>query len=430
MKAAPTTAEIAEEKSASAGILDRFARRTFLAILAKFRGPALELHFPEGGSQVFGNRSPEDPPVDLQIHQPRFFRRILFHGEIGFGEAYTEGLWSTNDLPGVIRCLIENLEQIPGMSGSKSRASAFHLLRILNRFAHWTRRNTRSNSRRNIREHYDLSNEFYALWLDESLTYSSAFFHGDEPLHAAQQNKYDRLCRKLDLHPGMSVLEIGCGWGGFSLYAARHYKVQVTAVTISKAQFDKTYERVREEGLQDWIEVRLADYRELQGCYDAIVSIEMLEAVGHEFLRGYFDQCHRLLKKNGRLGLQVIVCPDSRYEQMRRSVDWIKKHVFPGGQLPSIKAIVDSLHATGDLYLQHLENFGLHYARTLHLWRTRFNEHRKTVTDMGFDEVFMRKWNYYLAYCEAAFVSRNINVTQLVLARPNNGTFTVERFLS
>jgi cyclopropane-fatty-acyl-phospholipid synthase len=430
MKAAPTTIRSSGVETARSGLFDRLARRAVLAMLANFRGEALMLHFPEGTKATFGRIDPHRETVSVHIHTPRFFRHILLQGEIGFGESYMRGEWSTDDLPGVIRCLIDNLEQIPGMSGSKRKSAAFHLLRAVNRFAHWSRRNTRRNSRRNIREHYDLSNDFYALWLDESLTYSSALFQGKESLQSAQENKYDRLCRKLDLKPGMRVLEIGCGWGGFSLHAARNFGVQVTAVTISDAQWQKASERVAAAGLGERVDVRLADYRELEGQYDAIVSIEMLEAVGHEFLRGYFDQCHRLLKKEGRLGLQVIVCPDCRYEQMRRSVDWIKKHIFPGGQLPSIKALLDSIHATGDLYLHHLENFGLHYARTLQLWRERFNEHRKSLTEMGFDEVFVRKWNYYLAYCEAAFASRNINVAQLVLTRPNNTAFGLERFLS
>ena len=429
MKAAPTTMRTTGAETGRTGLVDRLARRAVLAMLANFRGEAPALHFPEGTRATFGKTEPAKEPVSVRVHSPRFFRHILLQGEIGFGETYMRGEWSTDDLPGVIRCLIDNLEQIPGMSGSNTKSAAFNLMRAVNRFAHWSRRNTRRNSRRNIREHYDLSNDFYALWLDESMTYSSAFFQGEESLQSAQENKYNRLCRKLDLRPGMRVLEIGCGWGGFSIYAARNFGVRVTAVTISDAQWQKATERVAAAGLQERIDVRLADYRELEGQYDAIVSIEMLEAVGHEFLRGYFDQCHRLLKKEGRLGLQVIICPDSRYEQMRRSVDWIKKHIFPGGQLPSIKALVDSIHATGDLYLHHLENFGLHYARTLRLWRERFNEHRKALGEMGFDEGFVRKWNYYLAYCEAAFASRNINVTQLVLARPNNATFDPEGFL-
>jgi cyclopropane-fatty-acyl-phospholipid synthase len=224
----------------------------------------------------------------------------------------------------------------------------------------------------------------------------------------------------------MQVLEIGCGWGGFSIYAATHFGVKMTAITISEEQHKKARARVIEEGLQDSVEVLLCDYRDVRGQFDAIASIEMLEAVGHQFLKDYFAQCHHLLKPTGRVGLQVIVCPDSRYDAMRKSVDWIKKHIFPGGQLPSIKALIDSVNATGDLTLQHLESFGMHYAKTLRIWRERFNEKREAVMALGFDETFLRKWNYYLAYCEAAFASRNINVSQLILSRPNNTDFVLE----
>jgi len=313
------------------------------------------------------------------------------------------------------------------MSGSRSQALLFNSLKALNHFAHWRCRNTRHNSRRNSRKHYDLGNDFYSLWLDDTLTYSSAWFEGADSLEQAQENKYRRLCQKLRLGPGMRVLEIGCGWGGFAIHAARHFGVQVTAITISPAQHAKAVERVRAAGLEDRVEVLLRDYREVRGQFDAIASIEMLEAVGHAFLRTYFAQCHRLLKPTGRVGLQVIICPDSRYDAMRRSADWIKKHIFPGGQLPSIKALVDSACSTGDLYLQHLENFGLHYARTLNLWRERFNLQSRAVMALGFDERFLRKWNYYLAYCEAAFATRNINVAQMILSRPNNTAFALEQ---
>ena len=414
------------EDSTGPGFGERMARRVVLSMLERFDHDPIHLDLPDGTALTVGNPLSGKEPALLQIHNHAFFSRVLLHGEIGFGEAYMEGHWSTPDLPGLISALIMNLEHIPGMSGSRASAIAFNCLRGFNWLAHWRRRNTRHNSARNIREHYDLSNDFYALWLDETLTYSSAWFKGDEPLESAQEHKYQRLCERLRLAPGMRVLEIGCGWGGFSIHAARHFGVHMTAITISQAQFDRATERVREQGLEDKVEVLLCDYRDVQGSFDAIVSIEMLEAVGHEFLKTFFDQCHRVLKPEGRLGLQVIVCPDSRYDAMRRSADWIKKYIFPGGQLPSIKALVDSANATGDLYLHYLENFGLHYARTLQLWRDKFNHRREAVLSMGFDERFVRKWNYYLAYCEAAFATRNINVTQMVLSRPNNTAFVIE----
>lgn len=407
-------------------LIDRIAHKCVTSILLRFDRSPILLQLWDGSSMRIGSSAPELPLANLQITQPAFFKKVLYGGEVGFGEAYVEGLWRTDNLPLLLQHLIDNLEHIPDMSGAKTKAMAFNLLRGLSALAHWQRRNTRRNSKRNIREHYDLSNDFYSLWLDKTLTYSSAWFEGQDSLEEAQEKKYDRLCQKLRLQPGMRVLEIGCGWGGFSLHAAQRYGVHVTAITISEAQQVKALERVHAAGLQDQIDIRLCDYRDIQGQFDAIASIEMLEAVGHQFLKSYFDRCHQLLKPTGRLGIQVIVCPDSRYEIMRRSADWIKKHIFPGGQLPSIKALIDSANETGDLYLQHLENFGLHYAKTLQIWREKFNAQSEAVRELGFDETFMRKWNYYLAYCEAAFTTRNINVSQLILSRPNNTAFAIE----
>lgn len=406
--------------------IDQACERLARGLLERFDRSPMEVTFPDGRTECYGKTGSGAEPARLQIHHPRLFRRVLKHGEIGLGEGYMDGDWSTPDLTRLLSAFIDNLHQVPGMAGGRRRRLSFHALKWVNRIGHWKRRNNRENSRRNIRDHYDLSNEFYALWLDESLTYSSAWFEGPESLRKAQENKYDRLCRKLGLTKGMRVLEIGCGWGGFALHAAHNYGVSVTAITLSEAQHAGALERVRNAGLEDRVEVLLCDYRDVRGSFDAIVSIEMLEAVGHSFLKAFFGQCHRLLGPEGRLGLQVIVCPDCRYEAMRHSVDWIKKHIFPGGQLPSVKALVDSTCATGDLYLQHLESFGMHYARTLSLWRERFNRQREAVLSMGFDERFLRKWNYYLSYCEAAFATRNINVAQMILARPNNTGFVPE----
>jgi len=424
-----TAQDLSQEKPVSeptGSWIDRASRRCIFSFLETMEGPPFRMILPDGSERTFGRMQEAVTPAEIHVHQVGFFRRLLLHGEIGFGEGYMAGDWTTSDLPKLISTLIGNLEAIPEMSGSRRRSITYNLLKWVNLFAHWRRRNTRTNSRRNIEAHYDLSNDFYSLWLDETLTYSSAWFNGEESLEAAQANKYQRLCEKLHLRPGMRVLEIGCGWGGFSLHAAKHFGVHMTAITISKAQFEKATQRVREEGLEGQISVLLCDYREVEGRFDAIVSIEMLEAVGHDFLKTFFGQCHQLLEPEGRVGLQVIVCPDSRYEAMRRTVDWIKKHIFPGGQLPSIKALVDSVNATGDLYLQHLENFGYHYARTLRLWRERFNNQQQSIRSLGFDETFFRKWNYYLAYCEAAFASRNINVSQMIFTRPNNTSFALE----
>ncbi|MCC5835809.1 MAG: class I SAM-dependent methyltransferase [Opitutales bacterium] len=403
----------------------RLLQTLFLKLLGRFNKGELTVILPDGQRHCFG--SGPEPKGLLKIHNKAFFRQVLFYGEIGFGESYMAGDWSSPDVTKVLHCFIANLETVPGMSGSEKRFSLFNFLDVANRAYHWLRRNTRRNSRRNIQAHYDLSNEFYRLWLDPTWTYSSAYFERpDQELADAQQSKYRKLARSLGLRPGMEVLEIGCGWGGFALLAAREFGVKLTCVTLSEEQLKLSRERIAAAGLQDRVEVRLQDYREIKGQFDAIVSIEMLEAVGHHFLHDYFQQCHRLLKPTGRLGLQVILCPDSRYDAMRKSVDWIKRHIFPGGQLPSYSAIQHAVQSTGDLFLQGFDSFGNHYAQTLKIWRKHFNERLDSVYQLGFDETFARKWDYYLAYCEAAFASHNITVSQMVFSRPNNREFLME----
>jgi cyclopropane-fatty-acyl-phospholipid synthase len=400
-------------------------RSLVLRLLQRFTEGSLEMVFPEGTSRVFGN--PQGPiGAVIHIKEEAFFRRVILHGEIGFGEAFVDGDWDTPDIAAVVRWMLANTQHLPGMAASGKRSVFWNLLAFANRVRHWANRNTRTNARCNIAAHYDLSNDFYGLWLDGGMAYSSALFnHPHQDLHAAQQNKFRRLAEKMGIRPGQQVLEIGCGWGGMALFLAQEYGAHVTAVTLSEAQLEKTRQRVAELGLQQRIEVRLQDYRDLSGQFDHIVSIEMLEAVGHRFLKTFFDRCHRLLKNTGSLGIQVILSPDSRYKGDRKTPDWIQKHVFPGGHLPSLAAIQQSINATGDLDLLHLESFGLHYAETLRRWRTRFNEEFTKARKLGFDETFRRKWNYYLSYCEAAFDMRNINVAQLVYSRPNNTRFAL-----
>lgn len=411
--------------SQSIDLRTRVLRSLFFKLLRRFNKASLTVVLPDGQQFKFG--SGIGPEGLMKIQNNDFYRKILFYGEIGFGESFMDGDWTSPDVPAVLQCFIANLESIPGMSGSRKRLSFFNLLDGANKLYHWLRRNSVRNSRRNIQAHYDLSNEFYELWLDPTWTYSSAYFErpGQE-LAEAQQNKYRKLARSLGLRPGMRVLEIGCGWGGFALLAAREFGVQLTCVTLSEEQLKLARERVRKAGLENRIEIRLQDYRTIEGQFDAIVSIEMLEAVGHQYLRDYFRQCHRLLSPEGRLGLQVILCPDNRYDTMRKSVDWIKRHIFPGGQLPSYAAIQKAVQSTGDLFLQGFDSFGNHYAQTLKIWRERFNEHLEAVHKLGFDETFVRKWNYYLAYCEAAFATHNITVSQMVFSRPNNQGFLLE----
>ncbi|HEU4716889.1 MAG TPA: cyclopropane-fatty-acyl-phospholipid synthase family protein, partial [Bacteroidia bacterium] len=293
-----------------------------------------------------------------------------------------------------------------------------------NRIFHVRRSNSTSVARKNIREHYDLSNDFFALWLDPTMTYSSALFENENmPLQEAQQAKYRRLSEMMKLKPEHHVLEIGSGWGGNAIFMAKNYGCRVTSITISEEQQKLAMERVEAAGLSDRVKIVLEDYRQMEGQFDRIVSVEMLEAVGAQFYDVYFRQVQRLLKKDGVVALQVITCPDSRFEELRRGVDWIQKHIFPGSLLPSVAALNRAVNNTGDLTLVDLKDMGQHYARTLSEWRGNFNRVKEKVIALGFDERFICKWNYYLCYCEAAFAMRNINVMQMIYTRPNNLTW-------
>jgi len=382
----------------------------------------LRVRLPDGAERVFGGLG-ESPSAEIRVRDEAFFRACVLGGPVGFGEAFMDGLWETDDLVGVIAWFIRNADESTVLEGSGRTDRRIGLLGLAHRAAHLLRPNSRRTSRRNIADHYDLSNEFFKLWLDPTMTYSCAYW--DRPgadLEAAQVRKYDVLCRKLRLQPSDHVLEIGSGWGGFSIYAARTYGCRVTTVTISQAQHDEAAARITAAGLADKIDLRLMDYRDIRGQFDKIASIEMLEAVGDRFLEPYFAQCHRLLKRRGLIGLQYITCPDAQYEVLRRGVDFIQRHVFPGSLLLSIGRINRALEATGDLLLHDLDDMGPYYARTLNVWRENFHRALDAVRAQGFDERFIRKWDYYLAYCEAGFATRHISVVQAVYTRANNDT--------
>ncbi|MEI7864312.1 MAG: cyclopropane-fatty-acyl-phospholipid synthase family protein [Chthoniobacterales bacterium] len=382
----------------------------------------LRVVLPDGGEKVFGGLGAE-PKAALRVLDPDFFRACILRGPVGFGEAYMDGMWETDDLVGVIAWFIRNADESTVLEGSGRTDARIGLMNLAHRLAHKLRPNSRRTSRRNIAEHYDLSNEFFKLWLDPTMTYSSAYWdHPDATLEEAQIRKYDVLCRKLRLQPSDHVLEIGSGWGGFSMHAVRHFGCRVTTVTISQAQFDEAKARIAAAGLADKIDLRLTDYRELRGHFDKIASIEMLEAVGHKYLEPYFAQCHRLLKRKGLLGLQYITCPDAQYEVLRRGVDFIQRHIFPGSLLNSIGRVNEALNRSGDLFLHDLEDMGPYYAKTLHVWRDNFHAELDQVRAQGFDESFLRKWDYYLAYCEAGFATRHISVVQAIYTRANNET--------
>jgi cyclopropane-fatty-acyl-phospholipid synthase len=401
-------------------VLGAFAELPLGRLVLELPGrPALVLGAPDAPA---GGLAPGVAGTALiRIRRPAFFRKCLLQGDIGFAEAFIDGDWETPDLTAVIAWFVLNHRHSPTMSGARSSALLLNLLRGFNRLGHLLRPNNRAMARRNIAEHYDLSNDFFALWLDESMMYSSARWPRPEAsLAEAQAAKNEALCRHLRLQPADRVLEIGTGWGGWSLYAARTYGCHVTTLTLSRQQHDLAVRRIVAAGLADLVEVRLQDYRDVTGRFDKIASIEMLEAVGHRYLPDFTTACNRLLEPDGLLALQFITVPDHRYPALRAGVDFIQKHIFPGSLLLSTNRLNALLSRHGGFVLHALEDMGRDYARTLRLWRETFTARLGEVRALGFDDRFIRKWHYYLSYCEAAFALRHISVVQTLHTRPNN----------
>ncbi len=410
-------------REATTHLTQGFAERMVIRLLKTMPCGGLRMDYPDGRVRHFGKPG---APVTARVYlrnDLEFFKRCAFYGNIGMGEAYTDGLWDTDDIAAVIAWFIENVHALQGASTSSAQLRGVNLLRIINWFRHLRRENTVATSRRNIAEHYDLGNGFYQLWLDPSMTYSSARFdHVDQSLEDAQRGKYDALSQKLKLSASDHVLEIGCGWGGFAIHAASNYGCRVTGLTISEAQAAYARSRVKQMGLQDKIEIRIQDYRHVTGSFDKIASIEMLEAVGDKYHESFFAKCAEVLTPEGLLGVQMITVPDISYRSLKNNVDWIQKHIFPGSLLLSVGRINDVLLKTGNLFMYHLEDLGADYARTLSTWFEQFNRVLPEIRAIGFDESFIRSWNYYLKYCEAAFATRNISVVQAIYTRPNNAS--------
>lgn len=363
----------------------------------------------------FGTDDGGVPTVEICVEDYRFYRALALKGTLGAAEAYLNGWWNCEDLVGLFRLLTTNSDVLGSVDSMIAR-----LVRGLSTCAHFFRRNTLRGSRRNIAAHYDLGEEFYSLFLDETMTYSAGvFLNPHSTLADSSREKYDRVCRKMRLAPQHHILEIGTGWGGFALHAAQQYGCRVTTTTISRRQYEYTRDRVRQAGLEGRITVLSDDYRNLTGVYDHLVSVEMIEAVGHQYLDRFFGQCSRLLRRDGLMLLQAITIPDHRFDQYVRSVEFIQKYIFPGGCLPSIGAIAAAIGRTTDFRFLHLEDFGYHYAETLARWRQRFWQNIDKVRSLGFDERFIRMWHYYLCYCEAGFLENQIGVAQVVMARPD-----------
>ena len=367
------------------------------------------------GSQSFGQTAAEATlQATVYIYDPKVYTRLALRGHIGAGEGYMAGEWSCDDLTTLIRIMLLNQDVMNGLERGLAR-----LAMPLFRFGQALRRNTRRGSRANIAAHYDLGNDFYRLFLDETLMYSCAIFPtAGSSLEEASIAKLERICHKLQLGPQDHLLEIGAGWGGFALHAAARHGCRVTTTTISRRQYELARERVRRAGLEARVTVLLKDYRELEGCYDKLVSIEMIEAVGHSYLPTYLRQCSRLLKPDGMLLLQAITIADQEYERARRAVDFIQHYIFPGGCLPSTTAIIGTVSRVTDLRLFHFEDIGAHYALTLRHWRQRFLSQLQQVKAQGFSDAFIRLWEFYLCYCEGGFRERSISAVQMLFTKP------------
>jgi cyclopropane-fatty-acyl-phospholipid synthase len=365
--------------------------------------------------RLFGAPEPDLPaPIELHVRDPRFYRALLADGTLGAADAWIRGLWSCSDLTALMRLSLRNEGALAPLDARWAR-----LGQLARRALHALRRNTRAGARRNIHAHYDLGNEFFELLLDPSLTYSCGVFERDDAtLEEASIAKYERLCRKLALRPGERVLEIGSGWGGFALHAAREHGCHVTTTTISQQQYALASDRIAKAGLSDRVTLLLEDYRDLRGRYDKLVSIEMIEAVGHEYLEDYFRACSRLLEPHGSFGLQAILIRDQIYERARREVDFIKRYIFPGGHLPSLARIARCTTRATDLRIADVEDLTPHYARTLREWRARLRRNADAIRSLGHDDAFLRTWEFYFSYCEGGFLERHIACQQLILAKP------------
>ena len=395
--------------------LDRLLRQRLLAQMAALRGCRLSLT-DALGERVLGVDAEDESALSASIYidDAAFYRLVAANGSVGAGEAYMDGLWRCDDLVALIRILVRNRDLLDAMDSGLARLGG-GLLKAW----HALRRNTRAGSRRNIAAHYDLGNELFALFLSPDMMYSSAIYRSDsDTLEEASTHKLERICQKLDLKPEDHVVEIGTGWGGFAVHAARHYGCHVTTTTISREQYELARQRVEEASVADRVTLLLDDYRDLTGQYDKLVSIEMVEAIGHQYMDTYFATIGRLLKPDGMALIQAITIEDHRYAQALKSVDYIKRFIFPGSFIPCVSALLGSAARSSDLRLFHLEDIGPSYALTLRDWRRRFMAQLGRVRQLGYDERLIRMWEFYLAYCEGGFRERSIGDVHLLLTRP------------
>lgn len=394
--------------------LQRLGRAALTKQLSRLNRGQIEIR-EQGTVERFGSSiARTDLRAHIEIVDPQFWADAAFGGTVGAGESYIHGHWRCDDLTSLVRIMVVNRDVMNEMEGGLARVSA-----PLRKGLHWLNRNSKEGSKRNIAAHYDLGNDLFRLFLDDTMAYSCGIFERpNATLYEASIAKFDAACRALKLTANDHLLEIGTGWGGLAIYAARNYGCKVTTTTISRAQYEVARERVAAAGLEDRVELLLSDYRDLQGRYDKLVSIEMIEAVGHDFLPSYLAQCSELLKPQGALLLQAITIQDQIYESALRNVDFIQRYVFPGSFIPSITAIADALTNSTDMKITRLDDIGPHYATTLRHWRTAFVANLERVRALGYSEEFTRLWEFYLCYCEGGFLERQLGTVQMLMVKP------------
>ncbi|MBW4933260.1 class I SAM-dependent methyltransferase [Marinobacter sp. F4206] len=411
-----TSVQSTGDQENSRSLASRIARKLVIQQLNQLGDGVLTVFEDGFDALVFGDGDTRYPSAELVIHDHSTWRDLLTGGSVGAAEAFVNGDWSTPDLVALLRFFTRNVDRMNEFEDRFSWVTKPALKGL-----HWLNRNTREGSRKNISAHYDLGNDLFELFLDPTMMYSSAIYPSEHAtLDEAAVHKLDTICQKLDLQPEDRVIEIGTGWGGFAIHAAKHYGCHVTTTTISKEQLELAKARVAEEGLDDRITLLFDDYRDLEGRFDKLVSIEMIEAVGPQFLDSYLAQISTLLKQDGLALVQAINMPEQRYQRALKNVDFIQRFIFPGSFIPSFGAILDSVRTQSDLVLTHAEDLGFHYARTLHDWCERFMANSGKLDSLGYDQAFRRLWEFYFAYCEAGFSERAIGVSQILLAKPGN----------
>jgi len=407
--------ELTTTQKAARGVLFQCLQKMeigCLTVIESFKTETTERS--ERFSTPNGDYNGEPVAATIEVKHPGFYSRLLQGGSIAAGEAYMDGWWDSPDLTALMKLMALNLRAL-----DKLEEQGSWLTKLLYKFSHWSNRNSEENSRKNIHAHYDLGNNLYEAFLDTNMLYSSALYnHADDSLEQAQINKMDRLCQQLELKPTDHVVEIGTGWGAMAIYMAEQYGCQVTTTTISEEQHAYAEQKIKERGLESKITLLKEDYRNLTGTYDKLVSIEMIEAVGKQFLPSYIKVCESLLKSGGLMAIQAITIADQRYDYYSNNVDFIQKYIFPGGFLPSVTSLTQATTKHSDLVTRDLFDIGLDYAKTLNEWHLRFNRAESEVRSFGYDDRFVRMWRYYLSYCEGGFLARTISAVHMTFQRP------------